>query len=386
MAKRILEFFKSSSLGGALLFLAAVIATVIENSQYRDLYHGVLESKVTILPASFNLTKSVSHWVDDFLMVFFFLLVGLELKREWLEGELRSFRRVMLPALGAVGGMVVPALIFIFINNGIDAHASGWAIPAATDIAFSLAVLALLGKAVPHSLKVFLTSLAIFDDLGAIIIIALFYSANISLNYLLMASIFFLILMGINRLKISVLWLYLIIGLFLWYYTLKSGIHATIAGVLLAFTIPAQSYDGSYSPLKKLEHGLHSWVSFLILPIFALANGGLNFNGLSFEALSNPLALGVLLGLFLGKQLGVFCISFAAIKFKLAPQPTGSSTLALYGISIITGIGFTMSLFIGALAFDDLALVETAKAGTIVGSLLSAIVGFFVLKFASKSS
>jgi NhaA family Na+:H+ antiporter len=383
MAKQILKFFKSESAGGVLLFLAAIVATIIENSAYREIYREFLGTKIAIGPEALALKKTLAHWIDDFLMVFFFLVVGLELKREWLEGELRSIKRVMLPGIAALGGMIAPALIFILINRGIDAHQAGWAIPAATDIAFSLAILSLLGKRVPHSLRIFLTSLAIFDDLGAIIIIALFYSAGLSIPHLLGAGVVFVLMLGLNRLRVSRILPYLILGAVLWYLTLKSGIHATIAGVLMAFTIPAQSADGSHSPLKHLEHLLHPWVAFLVLPIFAFANGGLNFSSISVEALGNPLALGVLLGLFAGKQLGVFGAAWIALKTRIAPMPTNSSWGALYGISLITGIGFTMSLFIGALAFPDSPLVEVAKSGTIVGSLLSAVAGYAVLRVAS---
>jgi len=384
MARQILNFFKSGSAGGSLLFLAAALATVIENSSWREAYHQFLEQKVAIGPEALNLNKTILHWIDDFLMVFFFLLVGLELKREWLEGELRSIKRVMLPALAAIGGMVAPALIFLIINWNHPGNHTGWAIPAATDIAFSLAILSVLGSRVPHSLKVFLTSLAIFDDLGAIIIIALFYSDTLAWIHLLGASGVLVMLFVLNRARIALLAPYIILGGFLWYFVLKSGIHATIAGVLMAMAIPSTSSEPGRSPLKKLEHLIHPWISFLVLPIFAFANGGLNLDSLSIQSLSDPLALGVLAGLFVGKQLGVFSIAYFAIRFRFAPQPTGSTFWGLYGVSIITGVGFTMSLFIGALAFDNIALIEVAKSGTIIGSLLSAVVGFFVLRIALK--
>lgn len=385
MVSPILKFFKTESAGGVCLLLAAVIATFLENSPLQGTYRSILQTQVSIGFGSWSLNKPAILWIDDLLMAFFFLLVGLELKREAVVGELKSFKKVLLPAVAAIGGMVAPALIFMAINWKEPTHYQGWAIPAATDIAFSLAVLSVLGRRVPHSLRIFLTSLAIFDDLGAILIIALFYTANLSIIFLLAACGVFLLLVLMNRRGVVSLLPYLILGIPLWLFTLKSGIHATIAGVLLALVIPLHSNKYRASPLKKLEHVLHPWISFLVLPVFAFANGALSFHLLSLSALTDPLALGVLCGLFFGKQLGVFLTSYLAVKMKWAELPSKSNWGMLYGISIITGIGFTMSLFIGALAFKDPQLIDLAKTGTIVGSLMAAVVGYILISVYSKT-
>ena len=379
------EFFKLEASSGIMLLLAAIFALVISNGSYSDEYFSILKKYITIGTESFGLKLSVLHWINDVFMAVFFFFVSLEIKREFLQGELSNPKKALLPIIGAVGGMVVPALCYIAINYQDSTTLNGWAIPSATDIAFSLGVLSLLGKRVPISLKVFLTALAIIDDLGAIIIIAFFYSGNIQVMYLVLMLIAVIILVLLNKFKINNFMPYLIVGVFLWDFTHQSGIHATIAGVLLALTIPHNTKINKNSLLLKLEHGLAPYVAFGIMPIFAFANAGVSLEGLTFLSLLNPVPLGIVLGLFFGKQIGVFVLSYLAVKFKIADKPTNSTWPTFYAVSILTGIGFTMSLFVGNLAFaNDMQYIDGVKIGVLAGSLLSTIFGYVLLLLFSK--
>ena len=379
------EFFKLEASSGIMLLLAAILALIISNGSYSDEYFSILKKYITIGTESFGLKLSVLHWINDVLMAIFFFFVSLEIKREFLQGELSNPKQAMLPIIGAIGGMVVPALFYIVINYEDSTTLNGWAIPSATDIAFSLGVLSLLGKRVPISLKVFLTALAIIDDLGAIIIIAFFYSGNIQVMYLVLMLIAVIILVLLNKFKINNFMPYLIVGVFLWDFTHQSGIHATIAGVLLALTIPHNTKINKNSLLLKLEHGLAPYVAFGIMPIFAFANAGVSLEGLTFLSLLNPVPLGIVLGLFFGKQIGVFVLSYLAVKFKIADKPTNSTWPTFYAVSILTGIGFTMSLFVGNLAFaNDMQYIDGVKIGVLAGSLLSTIFGYVLLLLFSK--
>jgi len=378
-------FFKLESASGLVLLFAAVIALFISNSYLGENYFKILESYFTLGTENFGLKLSVLHWINDVLMAVFFFLVSLEIKREFVKGELSNPKQAMLPIIGAVGGMVVPAVIYIIINIDDSTRLNGWAIPSATDIAFSLGVLSLLGKRVPISLKVFLTALAIIDDLGAIIIIAFFYSGNIQTIYLILMAVAMLLLIILNRLNVRSFIPYLIVGIFLWEFTHQSGIHATIAGVLLALTIPHDTKKEKNSLLLKLEHAISPYVAFGIMPIFAFANAGVSLEGLSFATLLNPVPLGIVCGLFFGKQIGVFLFSYLSIYFKFADKPNNSNLMSLYAVSILTGIGFTMSLFVGNLAFaNNLEFSDGVKIGVLAGSLLSTLCGYFLLLFASR--
>ncbi len=373
-------FFKLESASGLVLLFAAIIALFISNSDLSNLYFSILNKYVFIGVNEFGLKLSVMHWINDALMAIFFFFVTLEIKREFLQGELSNRKQAMLPIIAAVGGMVVPALIYVFINIDNSVTLNGWAIPSATDIAFSLGVLSLLGKRVPLSLKVFLTALAIIDDLGAIIIIALFYSGDLNIKYLSLMFLSFIILLTINRFNIKKFLPYLIIGFFLWDFTHNSGIHATIAGVLLALTIPHRKKEKDFSLLIKIEHAISPYVAFGIMPLFAFANAGVSLEGLSFSSLLNKVPLGIVLGLFLGKQIGVFLFSYVSIKFKIAQMPNNSNWFNFYGVGILTGIGFTMSLFVGNLAFaDNLQYMDGVKIGVLTGSLLSTLAGYFLI-------
>ena len=378
-------FFKLESASGLVLLFAAIIALFISNSSLGENYFQILESYFTLGTKDFGLKLSILHWINDVLMAVFFFLVSLEIKREFVKGELSNPKQAMLPIIGAVGGMVVPAAIYIIINIDDSTRLNGWAIPSATDIAFSLGVLSLLGKRVPISLKVFLTALAIIDDLGAIIIIAFFYSGNIQTTYLILMAVAMLLLLILNRLNIRSFIPYLIVGIFLWEFTHQSGIHATIAGVLLALTIPHDTKKEKNSLLLKLEHAISPYVAFGIMPIFAFANAGVSLEGLSFATLLNPVPLGIVCGLFFGKQIGVFLFSYLSIYFKFADKPNNSNWMSLYAVSILTGIGFTMSLFVGNLAFaNNLEFSDGVKIGVLTGSLLSTLCGYFLLLFASR--
>lgn len=378
-------FFKLESASGLILLFAAILALLISNSNYSIIYFDILKSYLLLGTETFGLKLSVLHWINDVLMAIFFFLVSLEIKREFVQGELSNPKQAMLPIIGAVGGMVIPALIYILINLNDTITLKGWAIPSATDIAFSLGVLSLLGKRVPLSLKVFLTALAIIDDLGAIVIIAFFYSGKIQIIYLLLMFIATMMLIAFNKLKINYFFPYLIVGLFLWEFTHQSGIHATISGVILALTIPHNIKNHKKSMLLKLEHAISPYVAFGIMPLFAFANAGVSLEGLSFAAILNPVPLGILCGLFFGKQLGVFVLSYLAVKFKIAEKPNNSNWLSFYGVSILTGIGFTMSLFVGNLAFaNDIEYLDGVKIGVLIGSFLSTVFGYFILTLNKK--
>ena len=373
------DFLHGEAAGGIVLMAVAALALVVANSPAAPLYFGVLKRYV--------LGLSVLHWINDALMAVFFLLVGLEIKREMLDGQLSSWARRALPGFAALGGMIAPALVYVGFNLGSPETLRGWAIPAATDIAFALGVLSLLGSRVPASLKVFLTALAILDDLGAVVIIAIFYTAELSGLHLGLAAAALVALVALNRLGVVRLAPYLLLGAALWYFTLKSGVHATLAGVALALTIPLTPSparpDSAVSPLHRLEHGLHPWVAFLIIPIFGFANAGVSFAGLGPSTLGQAVPLGIMLGLFLGKQIGVFGFGWLAIRAGLAELPAKASWTQFYGIALLCGIGFTMSLFIGLLAFPaSAALQDQTKIGVLAGSLLSGLCGWLLLRLA----
>jgi len=385
LSKPFKSFFHLEAASGLVLLIAAIIALVISNSNFSGLYFSTLEQYLFVGVNDFGLKLSVHHWINDLLMAIFFFFVTLEIKREFIQGELSNLKKALLPIIGAVGGMAIPALVYIAINFGNTVTLNGWAIPSATDIAFSLGILSLLGSRVPISLKIFLTALAIIDDLGAILIIAFFYSGDLSINYLSLIIISYIFLFILNKFGIKKFLPYLIIGAFMWFFTYKSGIHATIAGVLLASTIPHRIKDKDYSLLIKLEHAISPYVAFMIMPIFAFANAGVSLEGLSLLSLLQPVPLGILLGLFIGKQVGVMVFSFIAVKIGAAQMPDNSSWLSLYGVSVLTGIGFTMSLFVGNLAFaENIHYMDGVKIGVLAGSLLSTLFGYFILLFVSK--
>ena len=373
-------FFKLEAASGLVLLFSAIIALVISNSDLAELYFSTLNKYLFIGINNFGLKLSVIHWINDALMAIFFFFVTLEIKREFLQGELSNIKQALLPIIAAVGGMLVPALFYVFVNLGDSETLNGWAIPSATDIAFSLGVLSLLGKRVPLSLKVFLTALAIIDDLGAIVIIALFYSGDLSIKYLSLMLLAFILLLLINKFNIKKFLPYLIVGLFLWDFTHNSGIHATIAGVLLAMTIPHRKKEKDFSLLIKIEHAISPYVAFGIMPFFAFANAGVSLDGLSFASLLDKVPLGIVLGLFLGKQLGVFIFSYVSIKLKIAQMPNNTSWYNFYGVGVLTGIGFTMSLFVGNLAFvENMQYMDGVKIGVLTGSLLSTLFGYFLI-------
>ncbi len=373
-------FFKLEAASGLVLLFAAIIALIISNSNLSELYFSTLNKYLFIGINNFGLKLSVIHWINDALMAIFFFFVTLEIKREFLQGELSNIKQALLPIIAAVGGMLVPALFYVFINLGDSETLNGWAIPSATDIAFSLGVLSLLGKRVPLSLKVFLTALAIIDDLGAILIIAIFYSGDLSIKYLSLMLLAFTILIIINKFNIKKFLPYLIVGIFLWDFTHNSGIHATIAGVLLAMTIPHRKKEKDFSLLIKVEHAISPYVAFGIMPLFAFANAGVSLEGLTIGSLLNKVPLGIVLGLFVGKQLGVFLFSYVSIKTKIAQMPNNSNWFNFYGVGVLTGIGFTMSLFVGNLAFaENMQYMDGVKIGVLTGSLLSTLFGYFLI-------
>ncbi len=378
-------FFKLESASGLMLLISAVIALIISNSYLSPIYFSTLEKYLFIGINNFGLKLSVLHWINDALMAIFFFFVTLEIKREFIQGELSTPKQAILPIVGAIGGMLVPALIYIYINFDNHETLNGWAIPSATDIAFSLGILSLLGSRVPISLKVFLTALAIIDDLGAIIIIAFFYSGDLSINYLSLLLLAFIFLLILNKFNIKKFLPYLLIGLFLWFFTHESGIHATISGVLLATTIPHRKKEKDFSLLVKIEHAISPYVAFGIMPLFALANAGVSLSGMNLKSLLFPVPLGIVLGLFVGKQIGVFIFSMVAIKLKIAEMPNNSNWISFYGVGILTGIGFTMSLFVGNLAFvENAQYMDGVKIGVLTGSLLSTLFGYFLLLLTSK--
>lgn len=377
------SFFKLESAGGIILIFAAVLALIFANTPLQIYYALFLDTPVEIRIGTFEIAKPLLLWINDGLMAVFFFLIGLELKRELIEGELSDKRNIILPGIGAIGGMAVPALIYIYFNFNDSAAMSGWAIPAATDIAFALGILSLLGSRVPVSVKVFLTSLAIFDDVGAIIIIAIFYTAKISLTSLIVVAFCIPLLAWLNKRNPGSTSIFIVVGVVMWVALLKSGVHATLSGVILAMFIPMKSKTNKhYSPLKSMEHDLHSVVAFFVLPIFAFANAGINLSGVGTEQILHNVPLGIALGLFLGKQIGVFGFCWLAIKLKLTSLPNSMSWGTLYGTAALCGIGFTMSLFIGSLAFEEsgINLMFDERLGILLGSFISGIVGYFILR------
>lgn len=377
------EFLRLESASGILLMGAAVLAMLVANSPLSVYYDMLLNVQGTVAVGDFEISKPTLLWINDLWMAVFFLLVGLEVKREFVAGELRTLKQAALPAIGALGGMLVPVGVYLFFNINDPVNVKGWAIPAATDIAFALGLLSLFGKRVPVALKIFLATLAIFDDLAAIIIIALFYTEGMSLVSLLFASACLVVLFAMNRRGIERPAAYFIVGAILWVAVLKSGVHATLAGVALAFFIPYQHRDGS--PLSEnLEHSLHPWVAYLILPVFAFTNAGVNLAGITLDDFLHPVALGIALGLFAGKQVGIFGLCWLAVKTGLARMPEGTNWLQVYAVALLCGVGFTMSLFIGSLAFEQGGpdYVVTDRIGILSGSLLSAIAGMVALRFA----
>ncbi|TWA66289.1 sodium/proton antiporter (NhaA family) [Azospirillum baldaniorum] len=374
------NFMSNEASGGILLMVAAALALVVANSPLSAAYFDTLHTYI--------LGLSIGHWINDGLMAIFFLLVGLEIKREMLDGQLSTWSCRILPGVAAAGGMLVPALVYLAFNAGNPATVNGWAIPAATDIAFALGVLSLLGPRVPVSLKIFLTALAIIDDLGAVIIIALFYTADLSLPALGVAALLLAALIGLNRFGVRSLLPYLVLGAGLWGAVLLSGVHATLAGVTLALTIPLRPASDAaadpHAPLLRLEHAIHPWVAFLIVPVFGFANAGVSFAGMDASILTGSLPLGIALGLFLGKMVGVFGTAWLTIRLGFAGMPAGATTAQLYGVALLCGIGFTMSLFIGALAFPTSPeLGDAVKVGVFAGSILSATAGALVLRLVS---
>jgi NhaA family Na+:H+ antiporter len=382
------QFILSETAPGVLLFVAAILAMVVANSTLAPFYHTFLEIPIVLSVSAFVIDKPLLLWVNDGLMAVFFFLVGLELKRELLEGELSDPRQALLPVAAAIGGIAIPSLIYAAINAGDDFAHRGWAIPAATDIAFALGVLALLGDRVPRGLKVFLLTVAIVDDIGAIIIIAVFYSATPSAVTLYVAGAAMLALLVMNRLGVLRIAPYILIGLVLWAAVLKSGVHATIAGVLLALTIPLRTEKPERSPSRQLERDLHGSVTFAVLPLFAFANAGVSFAGMALADLAHPITTGIALGLFLGKQAGIMAISGALILVGWARLPKGATWGSFYGVAVLTGIGFTMSLFIGSLAFKGelaVALPVDERVGILLGSAVSAIAGYLILRAVTRS-
>ena len=383
------QFMRHESAGGILLVGAAVLAMILANTALNPVYGLLIDTTVAVQVGAFEINKPLLLWVNDGLMAVFFLVVGLELKREFLEGELSNRDNMMLPAIGAVGGMAIPAAIFVAFNYDDPIALQGWAIPAATDIAFALGILSLLGSRVPIALKVFLTSLAILDDVGAILIIALFYTSNISVTALGVAAVCLAVLWVLNRSGVEAKSIYLLVGLVMWASLLKSGVHATLAGILLALFIPLKSKDNpKVSPLKELESDLHTSVVFIILPVFAFCNAGINFAGVGLDQVFHGIPVGIALGLFAGKQIGVFGFCWLGIKMGLAQMPKGMSFSSLYGTALLCGVGFTMSLFIGSLAYEETGAIQLVdeRMGILAGSLMSGVLGYFVLRFSLRES
>ncbi len=387
------KFLKKESSVGILLMIATLSAILLANSPLHGLYDYFLATPFEVrLGRQIHIAKPLLLWVNDGLMAVFFFLIGLEVKREVLSGQLSSKAQIMLPGVAALGGMLVPALVYVLINLNDPIALDGWAIPAATDIAFALGVLALLGDRVPSSLKIFLLALAIMDDLGAIVIIALFYSGDLSMTMLVLAAVCLVLLVVFNRIKIDNLAPYLWVGIFLWVFVLKSGVHATLAGVALAFAIPIKSSKNpNHSPLESLEHELHPWVSYLILPVFAFANAGISLAGMEIGDLFHPVPLGIMLGLIVGKLVGVYGFSMAAIKMGLARMPGHATWQHLLGVAALCGIGFTMSLFIGGLAFehtggDAVPYLTTHRLGILSGSMISGVLGYLILSLSGNQS
>ncbi len=387
-------FFKLQAAGGIILVLASAFAIMLANSPFAALYDHILHGLNFTLGFTdahsgmvYGLSKSVLHWINDGLMAIFFFLVGLEIKREFTSGELSSRDRAILPFIAALGGMIVPAVIYFFFNMQTPETHAGWAIPSATDIAFTLGVMSLLGSRIPFALKVFVTAVAVIDDLGAIVIIAVFYASNIKAIALMIAALGLGILVILNKRGVTKLSPYILIGLIVWAAVLKSGVHATIAGVLVAFCIPSScKKDPHYKPGEFLEHAIHPWVAFAILPLFGFANAGVPFAGMSLHNLLDPVVLGIACGLFFGKQIGILAFVTGAVKLGISSKPPGCTWLQMYGAAILCGIGFTMSLFIGTLAFTDITLQAEVRLGVLIGSILSACYGAFILSYAAKKA
>jgi len=379
------RFFRHDASGGILLMLSAVAALLVANSDFSNAYNAFLGAKLSVLIDGDGLSKPLILWINDGLMAVFFFLIGLELKREMLEGKLKNPRDVVLPGMAAVGGMAVPALVFVALNWSTPENLSGWAIPAATDIAFALGILALVGTRAPASLKVFLLTLAILDDLGAILVIALFYTAELKLNYLAFALIPLMALAWMNSMKLHRIAPMILMGVVLWVLVLKSGVHATLAGVITAFFIPMTDKWGK-SPLHAVEHALAPYVLYMIVPIFAFANAGVVLAGMTFGDLFAPLPLGIAAGLIIGKQLGVFGVVWIMVKLGLARLPTGANWAQIYGVACLAGIGFTMSLFIGGLSFSDPDMMNQVRLGVLSGSLVSAVLGYSILMVAGRDA
>lgn len=382
------RFFQLEAASGLLLIAAAALALIINNSPLSHLYNAFLDTPVVAQVGALKIAKPALLWINDGLMALFFLLIGLEVKRELLDGHLSKPSQVVLPGAAAIGGMVVPALIYWALNKDNPAALAGWAIPMATDIAFALGVLALLGKRVPVSLKLFLMTLAIIDDLGAIIVIALFYSADLSTASLAGAGACLIALIAMNRLGVVKLGPYMIIGLILWVCVLKSGVHATLAGVTLAFCIPLRTKNAETSPLLSLEHALHPWVAYAILPLFAFANAGVSLTGVSLESFTHSVPMGIAAGLLIGKTVGVFGLTWLAIKTGIASLPSGANWGQVLGVAILCGIGFTMSLFVGSLAFvpGSSEYAGMDRMGILTGSILAAVIGYAVTAMASRKA
>ena len=392
MVSYIREFLRLETSGALLLLAGTILGLICANSPLISLYNNFLDVPVAVQLGQLKIAKPLLLWINDGLMAVFFFMIGLELKREFVEGELSNFSQVIMPLLGAVGGMVVPALVYVYFNLSDSIALKGWAIPAATDIAFALGVLAAFGSRAPLSLKIFLTTLAIFDDIGAIVIIAIFYSANISVASLIFAAAIFIALFIINKRGVISLTPYIVLGIILWVAVLKSGVHATLAGVVLAFFIPmydkSSEKDEAHSPLVKLEHDIHPTVAYLILPLFAFANAGVSLSGITLSDLLDPVPLGIAAGLFVGKQIGVFGFCFAGVKLGIAKLPDNSNWVSIYGISTICGIGFTMSLFISSLAFENAGIeyITESRIGILLGSILAAALGYFILSIGLKGN
>jgi NhaA family Na+:H+ antiporter len=379
--------FHHDAAGGVVLFLAASLALLLDNSRLAWISETLLQTRLSMSLGEFGLDKPLLLWINDGLMAIFFFLVGLEIKRELLVGELATRDRAILPVIGAIGGMVLPAAIYVLINIGDAAALRGWAIPTATDIAFAVGVLAILGRRVPTSLKAFLLALAIIDDLGAIIIIAVFYTSDLSLLSLGLAAVGICVLIALNVSGVTRVAPYVLAGIFIWVCVLKSGVHATLAGVAVALAVPLHgANEADASPLERLEHNLAPWVLFGVMPLFAFANAGVSLSGMSFGSLFEPIPLGVALGLFVGKAAGVFGAVWAAVRWQVAAKPEGASWEQILGVAMLAGIGFTMSLFIGMLAFPDPAYAAPLRLGVLVGSLLSAVGGYLILRFSTGAN
>ena len=383
------KYIRKESTSGLILIAVTILALILRNSTFSEFYTSFLHTPIEFKVGEIlDINKPLLLWINDGLMAMFFLLIGLEIKRELIAGHLSSARKIALPAIAALGGMVVPAIIYVAFNYGDEFALQGWAIPTATDIAFALGILSLLGRRIPTSLKIFLMALAIFDDLGAILIIAIFYTNDLSFHAISFAGICIMLLILLNRFQVTKLGFYWLVGILLWIFVLKSGVHATLAGIIVAFTIPLHAVNEKrklVSPAKSLQHHIHYWVAFYILPLFAFVNAGVDLSDLSFDKITNGASLGIIFGLFIGKQVGVFGFTYLAIKYKVANFPKCSTWTQIYGVAVLTGIGFTMSLFIDTLAFHNSnAFFYTDKLGILLGSFLSGIVGYLILRFAKS--